>query len=197
MNSLLNNQKISISRCMLSFAVALLQFYTQHKINCYLFFWLAKNWSFIHCGGHVSSNCHSCTSLFFWPSLMCHIFCIHIFLIIKYNYGFLVLSCYIFCPYIEQWDHGMHCRSVPPSRTYWMPSSGISAGTPLSQIFHTALASAGLSSSWSKRDKSKRAGGQLHNSYLKVNSRPSDDCMTVVGLWKRSSGSIWILSPSI
>ena len=110
-----------------------------------------QNLFLLHCGGHVSS-----TALAF-PFDRLRYLCVYIFIAIKYNYGILVLSCYIFCVLVA--DVSI-CRTAssrpcmgcaPPSRTYRMPLSGISARTPLSQIFYIASASAGLSVSWSKR----------------------------------------------
>ena len=43
LNTLLNNQKISISWCMVSFVVT---FVLSMKIDCCSFVWLDKNWSF-------------------------------------------------------------------------------------------------------------------------------------------------------
>ena len=68
--------------------------------------------------------------------------------------------------------------------------------TNLPYCINNINASAGLSASWSNREQ---VGSCMHNSCLKlkVNSRSSDDSMTVVSLWKRSSEWINLNSISI
>ena len=54
LSSLLHNQEITITWCMVSLAVALLQFCTQHENELPLIHSVDQK-LVLHCGGHVSS----------------------------------------------------------------------------------------------------------------------------------------------
>ena len=53
------------------FVVFILQLHTWHENKLLLILLVGQKLFLLHCGGHVSSNCYSCTSLSFWSPCTC------------------------------------------------------------------------------------------------------------------------------
>ncbi len=118
----------------------LLQGFTQHERELLLILSVGQELLLLHCDRQVSCECHSIVPAFRFDRLWCVMSLVLVFL---YPSKTIMASPYFLVTY----------------SVYWMPLSGISAGTLSLQRFQIASARAGLSASRSKREESNRAAG--------------------------------------